>query len=130
MDLGPSYRAYQTLVAYTLAAYSAAMIFVELTPFVDFRAKYWVDEDFRGLQNYLLASPDAGDLIRGGAGLRKVRWSAQGRGKRGGARVVYYWHVPGERIYLLYGYVKSEREDLTPHQIKQLSELMKEMKDG
>ena len=44
--------------------------------------------------------------------------------------MIYYWHVPGERIYLLYGYVKSEREDLTPQQIKQLSELMKEMKDG
>ena len=64
------------------------MIFVELTPFVEFRAKYWVDEDLRGLQNYLLASPDAGDVIRGGNGLRKLRWSAQGRGKRGGARVI------------------------------------------
>jgi hypothetical protein len=54
------------------------MIFVELTPFVDFRAKYWVDEDLRGLQNYLLATPDAGDLIRGGggvgAGAREAGW--------------------------------------------------------
>lgn len=106
------------------------MIFIELTPFVDFCAKYWVDEDLRGLQNYLLASPDAGDLIRGGGGLRKLRWSAQGRGKRGGARVIYFWHVPGERIYLLYGYVKSEREDLTPQQVKQLAELMKDVKHG
>ena len=55
------------------------MIFIELTPFVEFRAKYWIDEDLRGLQNYLLASPDAGDLIRGGGGLRKLRLSAQGR---------------------------------------------------
>jgi hypothetical protein len=44
------------------------MIFVELAPFVDFSAKYWDDEDLRDLQNYLLASPDAGDLIRGGGG--------------------------------------------------------------
>ena len=65
------------------------MIFAELTPFVDIRAKYWDDEDLRGLQNYLLASPDAGNLIRGGGGLRKLRWSAQGRGKRGGARGIY-----------------------------------------
>ena len=106
------------------------MIFVELTPFVAFRIRYWVDEDLRALQNYLLASPDAGDLIRGGVGLRKLRWAAQGRGKRGGARVIYFWHVPGKRIYLLYAYVKSEREDLSPQQIKQLGELMKEMKDG
>src|SRR5882672_5744766 len=117
------------LAVYTLAAYSAKMIFVELTPFVDFRLKYWVDEDLRGLQNYLLASPDAGELIRGGGGLRKLRWAAQGRGKRGGARVIYFWHVPGERIYLIYGYVKSRSEDLTAHQLKVLRELMKDIDD-
>jgi hypothetical protein len=44
--------------------------------------------------------------------------------------VIYFWHVAGERIYLLYGYVKSEREDLTPGQIKALAELMKDLKHG
>jgi hypothetical protein len=106
------------------------MVFVELTPFVAFRDEYWTDEDLRVLQSYLLVRPDAGDLIRGGAGLRKLRWLAQGRGKRGGARVIYYWHVAGEQIYLIYGYVKSEREDLTPKQIKVLAELMKDVKHG
>jgi mRNA-degrading endonuclease RelE of RelBE toxin-antitoxin system len=106
------------------------MVFVELTPFVAFRDEYWTDEDFRGLQNFLLASPDAGDLIRGGAGLRKLRWAAQGRGKRGGARVIYYWNVTKQHIYLIYGYVKSKREDLTPQQLKVLAELMKDVKDG
>jgi hypothetical protein len=93
------------------------MVFVELTPFVAFRKEYWTDEDLRAMQNFLLATPDAGDLIRGAAGLRKLRWSAQGRGKRGGARVLYYWYVPGHRIYLIYGYVKSRSEDLTAHQL-------------
>lgn len=106
------------------------MVFVELTPFVAFRAEHWTDEDLRAPQSYLLVSPDAGDLLRGGSGLRKLRWSAQGRGKRGGARIIYYWHVPGERIYLIYGYVKSEREDLTPQQIEALAELMKDVKHG
>lgn len=106
------------------------MVFVELTPFVDFRDEYWTDDDLRALQSFRLASPDAGDLIRGGSGLRKIRWSAQRRGKRGGARVIYYWHVPKDRIYLIYGYVKSEREDLTPQQIAVLAALMKDMKDG
>lgn len=106
------------------------MVFVELTPFVAFRTEYWTDDDLRALQSCLLVSPDAGALIRGGAGLRKLRWSAQGRGKRGGARLIYYWHMPGERIYLIYGYVKSEREDLTPQQVKTLAELMKDVKDG
>jgi hypothetical protein len=106
------------------------MVFVELTPFVAFRGEHWSDDELRALQSFLLVSPDAGDLIRGGAGLRKLRWSAQGRGKRGGARVIYYWHMPGERIYLIYGYVKSEREDLTPQQVRTLAELMKDIKHG
>jgi mRNA-degrading endonuclease RelE of RelBE toxin-antitoxin system len=87
------------------------MVFVELTPFVAFRDEYLPDEDLRALQNFLLVSPQAGDLIRGGTGLRKVRWSAHGRGKRGGARVIYYWHVSRHHTYLIYGYVKSKRED-------------------
>jgi len=106
------------------------MVFVELTPFVAFREEYWTDEDLRAMQNFLLATPEAGNLIRGGAGLRKLRWAAQGRGKRGGARVIYYWYVPNDHIYLIYGYVKSRSEDLTPQQVKVLRELMKDLADG
>jgi mRNA-degrading endonuclease RelE of RelBE toxin-antitoxin system len=106
------------------------MIFVELTPFIAFRTEQWSDEDLRGLQNFLLAVPDAGDVIPGSSGLRKLRWSAQGRGKRGGARVIYYWHVPKECIYLIYAYVKSAQADLTRDQIKALAQLMKDIKNG
>ena len=105
------------------------MIFVELTPFVAFRDEHWSDEDLRALQAFLIASPDAGELIRGGGGLRKLRWSAQGKGKRGGARVIYYRTAP-HRIYLVYGYVKSEREDLTQVQIRTLARLMKDLSSG
>lgn len=126
----PEKDIHHTLSAYALFAYSASMIFVELTPFVTFRSEHWTDEELRGLQNFLLASPEAGDLIRGGSGLRKLRWSAQGRGKRGGARVIYYWHASQHHVYLVYGYLKSEREDLTPQQIHVVAELMKDLKDG
>ena len=106
------------------------MVFVELTPFIAFSTEHWSDEDLRGLQNFLLATPDAGDVIPGGSALRKLRWSAQGRGKRGGARVIYYRHVPGERIYLIYAYAKSDQADLTREQIKTLAQLMKDTKNG
>ena len=106
------------------------MVFVELTPFIDFRSKHWNDEDLRSLQNFLLATPDAGDVIPGGAGLRKLRWSAQGRGKRGGARVIYYRHVPKQCIYLIYAYAKSAQADLTREQMKALAQLMKDIKNG
>jgi len=106
------------------------MVFVELTPFIAFRTEQWSDEDLRGLQNFLLAAPDAGDVIAGSSGLRKLRWAAKGRGKRGGARVIYYRHVPKERIYLIYAYVKSAQSDLTPKQIKTLAQLMKDIDNG
>jgi hypothetical protein len=106
------------------------MVFVELTPFIAFRARHWSDEDLRSLQKFLLATPDAGDVIPGGSGLRKLRWSAGGRGKRGGARVIYYRHVPKERIYLIYAYAKSAQADLTPKQIKTLAQLMKDIANG
>ena len=76
-----------TLSAYALAAYSRAMVFVELTPFAEFRREHWTDEDLRAFQSFLLVSPEAGNLIPGGGGLRKVRWAAQGRGKRGGCPI-------------------------------------------
>ncbi len=106
------------------------MIFVELTPFIAFRTEQWGDEDLRGLQNFLLATPDAGDVIPGGSGLRKLRWAVRGHGKQGGARVIYYRHVPTEHIYLIYAYLKSEQSDLTPKQIKTLAQLMKDIDNG
>ncbi len=106
------------------------MVFIELSPFVAFRAEYWSDEDLRGLQNLLLIRPDAGEVIRGGYGLRKLRWAASGRGKRGGARLIYYRHVPGDCIYLVYAYAKNVQDDLTREQVKVLANLMKDIVNG
>ncbi len=106
------------------------MVFIELTPFIAFRSEWWSDEDLRRLQNFLLATPDAGDVIPGSSGLRKLRWAAQGRGKRGGARVIYYRYVPGDRIYLIYAYAKNAQENLTREQIKTLATLMKDINHG
>ena len=71
------------------------------------------DDEYRLLQQALVVRPDAGRLIRGTGGLRKVRWAAKGRGKRGGARIVYYWHAPGDRLLMLLAYAKGEQDDLT-----------------
>lgn len=104
------------------------MIFVELTPFIAFRQAHWSDDDLRSLQNHLLDNPDSGDVMRGGAGLRKIRWAGSGRGKRGGARVIYYRVVSAEHIYLIYGYLKNEQDDLSSEQVKQLAVLMDNVK--
>jgi hypothetical protein len=106
------------------------MVFVELSPFMAFRVAHWTDDQFRELQNFLLASPDAGDVIRGGRGLRKLRWTVEGRGKRGGARVIYYRYVAAERIYFVYAYTKAVQEDLTREQVGVLAQLMEDIDHG
>ncbi len=62
----------------------------------------------------------------GGGGLRKLRWSAQGRGKRGGIRLIYYWDPPSHTFYMLYLYAKNEQGDLTSSQTKALARLVRE----
>lgn len=104
------------------------MVFVELTPFVAFREAHWDDENLCSLQNHLLKTPDIGDVIPGGGGVRKLRWQVEGRGKRGGARVIYFWRVAESQMFLIYGYVKSKRENLSAEQVAYLSRLTKELK--
>lgn len=82
------------------------------------------DKELNALQWALMANPESGDLIRGFGGLRKLRWAGSGRGKRGGLRVTYYWHVPGSVILLLLAYPKSEQENLSPDQLKLLKSII------
>jgi mRNA-degrading endonuclease RelE of RelBE toxin-antitoxin system len=84
------------------------------------------DDDYRRLQTVLALRPDAGDLIQGGGGLRKIRWGVQGRGKRGGVRVIYYWAARQERILMLLIYAKNEQDDLTAAQLKVLRQTIDE----
>lgn len=81
------------------------------------------DDAYRALQWHLLLQPDAGALIRGSGGLRKLRWALPGRGRRGGARVIYYWQVPG-RLFLLFLYPKNVLSDLAADQLKALRALV------
>ena len=84
------------------------------------------DDDYRRLQTILVIHPDAGNLIPSSGGLRKIRWGAQGRGKRGGVRVIYNWAVKQERILMLLMYLKNERDNLTAEQLKVLRRIIEE----
>ena len=80
-------------------------------------------EDHRQMQMYILEQPDRGDLIKGSGGLRKLRWSGSGRGKRGGIRVIYYlWHE--NTAFMLFAYPKNKQEDLTVAQAKLLKDMI------
>jgi mRNA-degrading endonuclease RelE of RelBE toxin-antitoxin system len=81
------------------------------------------DDSYRRLQTVLVLRPDVGDVIPGSGGLRKIRWGAKGRGKRGGVRVIYYLAVKQDRIMM---YAKSEQDDLTAEQLKVLRRIIEE----
>jgi len=93
---------------------------VEAKPFARRRDKLFDEEQFREFGQHLASNPNAGSVIPGGAGLRKIRWSGSGRGKRGGVRVIYYFRSETNRLFLLFGYLKNECEDLTRAEIKSL----------
>ena len=102
------------------------MLIIETPLFTKLIQELVPDENYRLLQQTLILRPETGDLIQGGGGLRKIRWKVPGRGKRGGLRVIYYWDISAERIYMLLAYLKNKQEDLTPAQLRQLRQLIKE----
>ena len=86
------------------------------------------DEEYAELQGVLVVQPDAGIVIPGTSGLRKLRWTQQkrGKGKRGGIRVIYYWQMSETLVYMLLAYSKDEQEDLNTSQRKLLMRLVAE----
>ena len=89
------------------------MLFVETSGFTRHLRSHLDDDDYAALQAFLGARPDAGDVIRGAGGIRKIRWGSRGRGKQGGIRVIYYWRVAENCVYLLTLYRKGVKDDLT-----------------
>ncbi len=104
-------------------------IFVESPIFDNNRQKYLNDGEYLYLQNDLLANPKVGAVIQGTGGLRKVRVSAKGKGKRGGARVIYYYFDNFKRFYLLTIYAKNEVTDLSTGERQQLKIFMEAWKN-
>ena len=82
------------------------------------------DEEYRLLQSDLVNRPDVGKVIPGSGGMRKLRWSAKGHGRRGGIRVIYYWFISKDIILLLFAYSKNEQDDLTKEQLRQLKKII------
>jgi len=98
------------------------MIFIETSAFTKRVTGYLTDDEYLGLQMFLLERPDAGQIVRGAGGVRKLRWAMTGRGKSGGLRVIYYWRVSNDEIWLLTMYSKNERENISSHILKQIAE--------
>ena len=101
------------------------MRFIETPVFTVALHRHLDDQRYRALQVSLGLRPEQGALIQGGAGARKLRWQAIGRGKRGGLRVIYYWWDSGLQFWLFTVYDKDEMADLMPQQRKALKAMIK-----
>lgn len=103
------------------------MEFIETSVFTRQVDRLLSDDEYRALQNTLLCNPDAGVLIRGGGGLRKIRVAMHGKGKSGGARVIYYFKAAADQIYMLAIYGKASKEALSAEETAKLRELVRRL---
>jgi hypothetical protein len=96
--------------------------FVEAPPFTQLLRDYLSDEHYAGLQQFLARDPEAGHLIPGTGGFRKLRWADPRRrkGKRGGLRVIYFYFAEDRQVWLMTLYGKDEAADLTPEEKRAL----------
>ena len=98
------------------------LTFVETRLFTQLVAQYLSDEEYRQLQRALAANPEAGDLVRGSGGVRKLRWGLAGRGKRGGVRVIYYLRLRRGQVWMLTMYAKNEAATIPGPVLKRIKE--------
>lgn len=98
------------------------MEFIEAPAFTRNLSAYLADDEYLRLQRRLAEDPAAGDLMPGTGGFRKFRWAdpKRGKGRRGGLRIIYYYFLADEQIWLMTLYNKNEASDLTAQQKKSL----------
>ena len=101
--------------------------FIETRLFTRLVQDYLDDDEDRELQGVLIGNPETGDIVPGSGGVRKFRWRAPGRGKRGGYRVIYYARITQGVIWMLTMYPKNVAENIPAHVLRQIR---KEVEDG
>jgi len=98
---------------------------VEMPDFIAAARKLMRDDERMSLLDYLARNPLDGALIPGSGGMRKVRWALEGRGKRGGARIIYYFHGVQVPLFVLDVYAKNERAEVSAKDVKRLKQVVK-----
>ena len=100
--------------------------FVESSIFARVLPVYLNDDEYSELQQYLIQNPEAGEVVSGTRGLRKVRWARRGTGKRGGLRIIYFVRYRPNEFWMLTLYAKAKRENIPAHILKQLMEAFRD----
>lgn len=105
-------------------------VIVETTPYIKAVDAIW-DKDMQiEFKNFIGINYMQGDVIPGTGGLRKIRWQSNGHGKRGGARIIYYFYNANQPIYLLFAYPKNVQVNLTEHEKKLFSNAVSQLKEA
>ena len=99
---------------------------VETPTFVADAKILWCEEEREAFCAWIAANPDAGEVIPGSGGCRKVRWSRAGAGKRSGVRIIYFTRRRDGEIWLLVIYAKSVRENIPPHLLRAIREAIED----
>ena len=110
----------------TPMAYYINMEFIETPIFTKAITELLSDDEYSAFQKYLSENPESGDVIKGGSGIRKIRWSLANRGKSGSMRVIYYYKIVNNQIFLIYVYTKKKKSDLSEQEKKLFGEIAKE----
>jgi mRNA-degrading endonuclease RelE of RelBE toxin-antitoxin system len=96
--------------------------FIESKLFTRLVQDYLSDDEYQELQKLLINDPEAGDVVSGTGGVRKLRWRAPGRGKRGGYRVIYFARIERGVVWMLTIYPKNVADDIPAHMLRQIRE--------
>jgi mRNA-degrading endonuclease RelE of RelBE toxin-antitoxin system len=116
--------AYPSLTDYGGDVYSEISLFtfIETKVFSRLADEFLPDDQLARLQQHLIANPEAGDIVRESGGVRKLRWGATGRGKRGGLRIIYYLRSTQGEIWLLTLYAKNMAESISGRTLRKIKE--------
>ena len=117
----PEFGGANALARHTALPYNEIVEFIEATAFKKYVYDYLSEEEYLGLQSFLLQYPEAGKVVRGSGGVRKVRWAMSGKGKSGGVRVIYYFKKADDEIWLLTIYSKNEVGNIPAHVLRQIA---------
>ena len=96
--------------------------FIESKLFSRLLGDYLTDDAYAQLQAALAEAPERGAVVPGSGGVRKLRWSQPGRGKRGGVRVIYYAKTHEGSIWMLTIYAKNEEQSIPAHVLRKIKE--------
>ena len=96
--------------------------FIESAVFERVRAVYLDDDEYAELQQFMMENPEAGRVVPGSGGVRKLRWKRKGMGKRGGLRMIYFVRTQPNELWMLTLYAKAKQEEVPGHILKQLKE--------